>query len=93
MRKSESSLGQGTILAPLLFCIAISDLPNAIENGESDLFADDMNETVVDNDRTVIVAKLQEDATKVGYTRTKSHWRKARQHFFSQTIAKGKETT
>ena len=53
------------ILAPLLFCIAISDLPNAIENGETDLFADDVNETVIDNDPAVIVAKLQEDATKI----------------------------
>ena len=65
VKKSESSLGQGTKLAPLLFSIAISDLPNAIENGEADLFADDYNETVVDNDPTVVVAKLQDDATKV----------------------------
>ena len=65
VRESESALGQGTILAPLLFCIAITDLPNAIENGETDLFADDVNETVIDNDPTVIVSKLQDDATKV----------------------------
>ena len=62
---SASALGQGTNLAPLLFNIATTDLPNATIHGEMDLFADDLNDTVVDKDPNVVVEKLQEDANKI----------------------------
>ena len=62
---SSSSLGQGTILSPILFAIATSDLPQAVVNGDVDVFADDINDTVVDTNPAIVVAKLQEDAKKI----------------------------
>ena len=65
LRRSASSLGQGSVLAPLFFSIAIIDLPAAAVNGNIDIFADDINDTVVDKSAQVVVAKLQEDAEAI----------------------------
>ena len=65
IRPSPSSLGQGTILSPILFAIAISDLPQSVQNGDVDLFADDINDTIVDKDPMTVVVKLQEDAEAI----------------------------
>ena len=65
LRRSASSLGQGTILSPLFFSVAIIDLPAAAINGNIDIYADDINDTVVDKSASVVVAKLQEDALAI----------------------------
>ena len=65
LKMSASSLGQGTILSPLFFSIAIIDLPAAAVNGNVDIYADDINDTVVDKSPQVVVAKLQEVAQAI----------------------------
>ena len=77
VKKGASSLGQGTILAPILFAIAISDLPQAVEeapnprglgeadNGHIDIFADDVQDIVVDKNPVAVVARLQQDAERI----------------------------
>ena len=67
-------------LSPILFAIATSDLPQAVVNGDVDVFADDINDTVVDTNPAIVVAKLQEDAKKlkIGSTPTLFAWRMGR---------------
>ena len=65
LKKSASSLGQGTILAPTFFSVAIIDLPAAAANGVIDIYADDIQVTVVDKSAQVVVSNLQEDAMAI----------------------------
>jgi hypothetical protein len=82
VRSSASSLGQGSRLAPLLFTIAISDLPNTTKHSDVDIYADDVNVVNVDKEASTAVAKLQEDATNI------VHWL----HANKLCLAEGKST-
>ena len=58
---------QGSILGPLLFLVYINNLPNAVENSEVTLYADDTVLYCFSKDPRLLGDKLNEDLLMVAY--------------------------